>query len=99
MSSADKWDKKGLYKFHWDCGRMGDLEGVFIATGGEIETAIGKDIYFGDVLGKHSEIYGPLERKDVTNLIVCDAVIEAFEEHKLCVGYNPLDYIEEELNG
>ena len=47
-----------LYKFHWDCGRMGNLDGVFIAEPKEIEALIGKEIHFGEVLGKHSDIQG-----------------------------------------
>jgi hypothetical protein len=22
---------EGIYKFYWDCGRMGEIEGIFIA--------------------------------------------------------------------
>ena len=96
MADADKWDKKGLYKFHWDCGRMGNLDGVFIATGGEVYMAYGKELYFGEVLGKHSDIQGTFSETDITKLCVPDVVIEAFEEYNLCTGYNPLDYLEEE---
>ena len=57
---------KKLYSFCWECGRMGDLEGLFIAEENEVKKLIGKEIYFGEVLGKHSEIYGDLEEKDIT---------------------------------
>lgn len=44
---------------------MGNLEGVFFATAEEVSRAIGKEIYFGEVLGKHSEISGTLDAADV----------------------------------
>jgi len=57
-----------LYKFMWDCGRMGDVEGIFAATDEVIQNAIGKRVYFGEILGKHSEIYGDLGDGDLTEL-------------------------------
>ena len=52
---------KKLYKFYWDCGRQGDIESIFIATEKDIKANIGEEVYFGEILGKHSEIYGILE--------------------------------------
>ena len=52
---------KKLYKFELSCGRMGSLEGVFVATEEEVEEALGKNVYFGEVLGKHSEIFFDLD--------------------------------------
>lgn len=43
---------KYLYKFHWDCGRNGDLQGLFVATEDEVKDAIGSEAYFGEVLGE-----------------------------------------------
>lgn len=54
-----------LYRFCWDCGRAGDVEGVFIASHDELENIIGKEVYFGEILGKHSEVYGIVERDEV----------------------------------
>ena len=59
-----------IFKFHWDCGRMGDVLATFAATQEEVDAAIGKKVYFGEILGKHSEIYGTLEKKDLTVLTV-----------------------------
>ena len=88
--------KKGVYKFFWDCGRMGEVEGLFLSTEEAIAETIGKVIYLGEVLGKHSEIYGPLDEGDVT-LITDDAsVVSVFEEHNIRSGFNPLNYIQEE---
>lgn len=83
---------KGLYKFFWNCGRMGDLEGVFVAEEKDVENLIGKHIYFGEVLGKHSEICGELESNDIVLLTDDSKVVELFERHVGTVGYNPFDY-------
>ena len=55
-----------LYKFYWDCGRMGYLDGLFIAEESDLEEAYDKEVYFGEVLGIHSEIYGTLNRDDIS---------------------------------
>ena len=94
---TDKVNKymKKLYKFYWDCGRQGDLTGVFIATDDEIKNALGKQAWFGEILGKHSEIYGDLDEKDLTILTDDQDFFEKFE--KLVgksTGYNPLNYID-----
>lgn len=81
-----------LWKFYWDCGRQGEVEGLFKATKEEVDAAIGKEVYFGEILGKHSEVYGTLEDGEI-ELVSDDplTVKNAFE-----TGYNPLDYLEEE---
>lgn len=90
---------KGLYYFNWDCGRMGDLEGLLIADSKEIKDALGQEVYFGEVLGKHSEIYGTLEEKDFdlksTDEVLLIQLEELFEGVTIC-GWNPLLLLEEE---
>ena len=81
-----------LWRFYWDCGRQGEVEGVFKAKKEEVDNAIGKDVYFGEILGKHSEVYGTIEEGEITlesddPLVVKNAVES---------GYNPLDYLEED---
>ena len=77
-----------LWEFKWDC-RGGIVEGIFKATKEDVQNAIGKDVYFGEILGKHSELYGTLE----------DGECELLSEDPLYVmqalesGYNPLKYI------
>jgi hypothetical protein len=86
-----------LYKMVWDAGRMGSLEGVFLAEPKDVADAIGKEVYFGEVLGKHSEIYGPLEDKDVKALDVPEEFVTEFAKHfPEGFGYNPLKYIGQE---
>ena len=85
-----------IYKFYWDCGRMGDVSSVFAASKSRVAEVMGKTIYFGEILGKHSEIYGPLDPIDITLVTDDPVVVDLFIEHKLECGYNPLRYVQEE---
>ena len=89
-------NKKGVYKFFWDCGRMGEVDGLFLSTEDEIKEALGKEVYLGEVLGKHSEIYGPLGGGDVKLITDDPSVVSIFEEYNIHSGCNPLDYIQED---
>lgn len=90
---------KGIYAFHWDCGRNGDVEGVFIATAEDVENIIGKDIYFGEILGKHSEVYGRIKEGDIVLKTDDAAFVALWEEKKFgSTGYNPFDYLQDKDN-
>jgi hypothetical protein len=87
--------EKYLYRFFWDCGRSGDLEGLFVATEEQVKSAIGSYISFGEVLGKHSDVYGTLEERDIQKL---DVSTEAVAEVSKFLGsdwsgFNPLYYV------
>jgi hypothetical protein len=85
-----------MYKFHWD-GGYGDLEGLFIADESEVNKIIGKSIYFGDVLGKYSDVHGYLREKDFKIIDINEQTIRMFKKlvgTNIC-GHNPLDYIED----
>lgn len=79
---------KKLWKFEWydDYAFIG---GIFKATNKEVESLIGKEVCFGEVAGKHSEVYGIIEGCDIAliseNPIIVDGMIE--------FGYNPLEYV------
>lgn len=88
---------KAIYKFFWDCGRMGDVMGVFVSTPEAIKLATDNKtyVYFGEILGKHSEVYGNLSSEDFTLITDNQEFIKLFQEYDLSNGYNPFDYIEE----
>lgn len=90
---------KKLYSFSWSYPRAGCIEGLFIADDKAVAELIGKELYFGEVLGKHSELYGPLQKEDLTidseDQELIKSLKEAFGSSTLC-GYNPLDYIRDE---
>lgn len=87
---------KGIYRFYWDCGRRGNVSGIFIATQEQINLNIGKRVYLGEVFGKYSEIYGILEWGDISLITEDQDFILKVEEYGLTSGYNPLRYIDNE---
>ena len=85
-----------LFRFYWDCARQGNVIGTFIAEQEEVDAAIGKMVYFGEVLGKHSEIYGELEEGDLAALTDDeDFIKQALEYGIVPTGFNPLRYLPE----
>lgn len=85
---------KVLYRFRWDCGRMGSVTGMFTATESQLQAEFGEDVYFGEILGKHSEVCGALNRGDITVLTQDQDFIAKAEEYGLVpTGYNPLEYL------
>ena len=89
---------KYLWRFYWNCGRMGAVEGLFVATNDEVEEHIGKDVYFGEILGKHSEIYGTLDWEDLEKINLDSVSTERVAKFlgDTWSGYNPLKHIDEE---
>ena len=89
---------KNLYAYYADCGRQGILQGLFIATAGDVQAAIGKDVYFGEVLGKHSEVEGTLEASEITLVSTDQGKVEwllSLLGHNVS-GINPLNHIADE---
>lgn len=86
----------GIYKFHWDCGRNGSLRGTFVADSSKIESSISKFVYFGEVLGKHSQIQGVLTEEDFTLVSDKPEHVDWFISLDLANGFNPFDYLEAE---
>ena len=90
---------KVIARFFWDCGRSGDVEGLFTCTQEALDNAYGKYVHFGEILGKHSEVSGTLSREDITILTEDQDFIEKFEAivgAGTVTGHNPLHYIGEE---
>ena len=86
---------EGIYKFYWDRGRNGFLEGIFTAYEEDVLNIIGKRVYFGEVLGKHSEIDGDIDSKDITLITKDKEAVQVFNGYSLECGYNPFDYLSE----
>lgn len=87
---------KNLYSFYWDCGRSGNINGLFIATASEVEGIQGKQIYFGEVLGNQTRVYGDIDEGDI-KLVSNDQEKVSWLENllgKSISGYNPFDYYE-----
>lgn len=91
-------DALQLVRFKWDCGRMGDVSGLFIATRHELEAAYGRAIEFGEILGKHSHVAGVLEKSDISVVSEDPALLRTLVDSVgwRLGGYCPLDYFPEE---
>ena len=90
---------KALYRLYQDCGRSGSIDGLFIAERGAVEKLYGREVYFGEVLGKHSEVNFAMTANNLVEKSADPAVIEVllsvFGTDSL-TGFNPFDYIDEE---
>lgn len=86
--------KKGIYRLNFDCGRSGELKGIFVDTDIRVSKAIecGVHVYFGEVLGKHSEVTGPIEQDDIELITQDENAVSIFEQHNLQTGFNPFNY-------
>ncbi len=85
---------KGIYKLNFDCGRMGSLEGLFIEEKEYVQALVesGIEVYFGEVLGRHSEVYGPVGKDEITLVSDDPAAIKVITDLKLSSGFNPFEY-------
>lgn len=89
---------KKLYAFEW-LDWHGVVQGLFIEEESIVNDAIGKELYFGEVLGKHSEVFGILEECDLEILVSDEKEVECLEKYDFIpFGYNPLDYFREECD-
>lgn len=86
--------EKAVFKFNADLGRQGTLEGLFIANKKHVDWLVssGLDVYFGEVLGKHSEIYGTIDTHMITMISDDEDIVKVLEDNDIAVGINPLDY-------
>ena len=86
----------GIYTYYKDFGRMGELEGLFIADHEDLIKLDGKTIYFGEVLGKHSEVIVEFSYDEDIDVRTQDQdFIKKFQEimgKNFSTGNNPLDY-------
>jgi hypothetical protein len=84
-----------LYKFHVNYGRMGNISGIFSIEENELTRYNGKMVYFGEILGKHSDVDYEINKDDFTVLTDDQDFISRFDEMGCESGYNPFDYVSE----
>lgn len=82
---------KGLYKMNVDYW-YGNITGLFIADTSKIDFLINNPIgvYFGEVLGKYSEVEFQFNAEDLVLITSDEQIIKMVEDNDLEVGYNPL---------
>lgn len=91
-------EERFLWRFYWDCDRQGSVEGLFVATESEVKEAIGRDVYFGEILGKYSEVSGTIEDGEIKKIDLDTETVERVTKllGDTWSGYNPLEYISRE---
>lgn len=87
-----------LYSFELDWGRMGSLDGLFIAEEQDVKDIIGKSVYFGEALGKHSEVEDEMTEDMFEAIDLPEEVLSILEDKvgTTLSGYNPLDILAED---
>ncbi len=74
-----------MWKFSFG-GDYGCLYGLFKATYRQVFEIMGREVYFGEVFGKHSEVYGEIEDDDITFITDDKYIVDNMIEF----GYNPI---------
>lgn len=90
---------KILVGYSKDCGRMGWVEGLFICEETDLDKITNKTIYFGEILGKHSNVRIKFDREDFSIATDDQEFIQKLKDiikSETISGYNPLNYCEEE---
>lgn len=85
-----------LYRFIWDAGRDGGVEGLFISTPAKIEALVGEYVELGAVLGQHSHLARVIEPYDIKEIPVSLATIIELKETigNTISGINPFEFLE-----
>lgn len=88
-----KEDKLGLMEIEWKYAR--NFDGAFEQFVGPIEDLkrikeiiVGKEIYFGEIAGKHSEIYGNLEENEINIIEEPEEINNFLKEYPTGHEYN-----------
>ena len=88
---------KAIWKLDLDYGRDGDLQGIFVAEKEDLDAIDGKTLYFGDALGRHSNVTKVCNlSKDIKKVTDNAEAVAMFEKYDMEIGYNPLAYLEPE---
>lgn len=91
---------KFLVNYYKDCGRAGNVQGLFVTTEKEIESIVEYgSVWFGEILGKHSNIVIKFTKEDF-NILTEDQVfidrLVGYIGHETISGYNPLHFMAED---
>lgn len=86
-----------IYKFSIDFGRMGWLDSIFSAEEEDINQTIGKEIDFGEALGKHSEVVFTLRKNHLEEITSNQEFIKTFDLLGCSTGRNPIHEVREEV--
>jgi hypothetical protein len=79
-----------LYKYEADFDCFGSLDGIFVADDVDIANAIGRSVYFGEILGKHSEVTDDLTEDSFEVVTDDQDFIQKFQALGCESGWNPV---------
>ena len=84
-----------LWKLYWDCGKLGEVESIFVATEKEVYYLIGQRIYLPNVLSDGKEAEGLVEEGDIEKLKIDSKTVDMLTEHlgKCWLGKDPIAHI------
>ncbi len=90
MAEQEFTGKEGVYRWSESFGRAGSLDGIFTARADEVAAFIGKEVHFGEALGKHSDVSCELAAEQF-ELLTDDAdFVEKFKRFGLSTGWDPI---------
>ena len=83
-----------IYRLDIDFEQQGELTGMFIAKKIDVKLLLENNltIYFGEVLGKHSEIYTKIKRHHIKFITDDLIAVDIFRKYNLGIGFNPFEY-------
>jgi hypothetical protein len=72
---------------------MGCLDGIVCREKEEVASVTGREVHFGEALGKHSDCSWTIEDGEIEMVTDDPQAIEIFEKYSLGTGYDPLDFL------
>jgi len=87
--------EKAIYKLLISIPRHGTISGIFVIEKKYMKKLLEEkiEIYLGEVLGKHSEVYVTVEEDEIVEITDDVTVVEIFENYNLYSGINPFEYV------
>lgn len=84
-----------LVSFDVECGRQGEVSGLFVCDQDRLESLYGQTAYFGEILGKHSEVIIDIEADQFTikseDVDFITKLVALLSPH--ISGYSPFDHM------
>ena len=92
---------KAVYRLNVDYGRMGNITGVFVEKKSLVDMLInyGVGVYFGEILGKHSEVIVMIEENmiEIITIVVNICLLILFAIYivkaNVTVGLERISYL------
>lgn len=83
--------KENIYKFKGDF-YYAVIEGIFVANEDAMKFILNKEIQFGEIAGKHSDLNWILDEDEITLISSDKDLVNLFKDNNFATGINPFDY-------